>query len=135
LSIVCKNGGFSVKFTDEDGCLALGIDVDAVVAFMESLVTDRQDLIVVVTDGFADVCSSVLSKGFALKKVAVRPPFIGRFVVAAGDRLTDEDMFVFADVGIKVGREKSIAGDRLTSHSRMLEALAWLTDLRQDAGP
>jgi hypothetical protein len=78
-------------------------------------------LIVVVTDGFADVCSSVLSKGYALQKIAVRAPFMGdhRFVVAAGDGLTDEAMFEFADVGIKFGREATMAGDRVSSHSRM----------------
>jgi trehalose-6-phosphatase len=97
--IIEKNGGFAVKFTDEDGRLARGADVDAVVALMRSLVKDRDDLIVVVTDGFADVCSSVLSKGYALQKIAVRAPLIGQFVVAAGDGLTDEAMFEFADVG------------------------------------
>jgi hypothetical protein len=44
-------------------------------------------------------------------------------------------MFSFADVSIKVGREASIAGDRVTNHRRMIEVLAWLTALRQDAGP
>jgi hypothetical protein len=41
-----------------------GVDVDAVVEFMNDLVKGRPDLIVVVTDGFANVCLSVLSKGF-----------------------------------------------------------------------
>jgi trehalose-6-phosphatase len=107
------------------------------VALIRSLVKDRDDLIVVVTDGFADVCSSVLSKGYALQKIAVRAPFMGdhRFVVAAGDGLTDEAMFEFDDVGIKFGREATMAGDRVSSHSRMIEVLAWLTALREDAGP
>jgi trehalose-6-phosphatase len=94
-----------------------------------SLVKNRQDLIVVVTDGFADVYSSVLSKGYALQKIAVCPLFVGRFVVAAGDGLTDEAMFNFADVGIEVGREVTMGGDRVSSHYRIIEVLAWLTAL------
>jgi trehalose-6-phosphatase len=94
---------------------------------VESLVKNRQDFIVVVTDGFVDVYSSVLSKGYALQKIAVRPLFMGRFVVAAGDGLTDEAMFDFADVGIEVGREATIGGYRVSSHYRtsLVVALEW----------
>jgi trehalose-6-phosphatase len=102
---------------------------------MNDLVRGRPDLIVMVTDGFANVCSSVLSKGFALQKIAVRPPFMGRYILAAGDGLTDEAMFEYADVSIKVVREAMKTGDRAANHYRMIEVLAWLTALRQDAGP
>jgi trehalose-6-phosphatase len=135
LYVVKKNGGFAVKFTDEDGRLAHGADVDAVVDLMNELVKDRPDLIVVVTGGFADVCLSVLNKGYALQKIAVRPLFMGRFIVAAGDGLTDEAMFDYPVVSIKVGREATMAGDRVTNHYRMIEVLAWLTAMHQDAGP
>ncbi|OAE29480.1 hypothetical protein AXG93_1028s1230 [Marchantia polymorpha subsp. ruderalis] len=55
LSLVVKNGGFPVKFTDEDGRLAKSVDVYAVIAFMQSLVVGSKELISVQTDGFIDV--------------------------------------------------------------------------------
>jgi hypothetical protein len=63
LCIVEKNGGLAVKCTDEDGRMAKGADVDAAIEVMRVLVAKREDLIVVVTDGFADMCWSILSKG------------------------------------------------------------------------
>jgi hypothetical protein len=43
-------------------------------------------------------------------------------------------MFEYADVSIKVGREATKAGDRVANHYRMIEVLAWLMALHQDAG-
>jgi hypothetical protein len=59
---------------------------------------------------------------------------MGQFDVAASDGLTDEAMFDYANVGIQVDREKTIAGDRVSTHVHIIEVLAWLTALRRDAG-
>jgi hypothetical protein len=77
LCIAEKNGGFAVKFIDEVVRLPSGVDVDAVIKAMEGLAKDGPDLIVIVTDGSADVCSSVLSEGCASQKLAVQLPFMG----------------------------------------------------------
>ncbi|OAE28021.1 hypothetical protein AXG93_3633s1030 [Marchantia polymorpha subsp. ruderalis] len=44
LSLVVKNGGFAVKFTDEYCRLAKGVDVDAVIEFVHSLVVGSKEL-------------------------------------------------------------------------------------------
>jgi hypothetical protein len=56
-----------VKLIDEDGRLPSG--VDAVIKILEGLVRDGPDLIVIVTDGSADGCSSVLSEGYASQRL------------------------------------------------------------------
>jgi hypothetical protein len=60
-TLVVKNGGFAVKFTDEDGRLAKGADIDAVVRFVRDLVEGKPELIAVETDGFIDLCSRELN--------------------------------------------------------------------------
>jgi hypothetical protein len=98
LCIIHNKGGFAFQFTSEDGRLACGADVDVLVELMTGLIKHREDLVDVVTHEFADVCSSVLSMGYAPQKIAVRLPFLGHLVVAASDGLTDEAMFEFAEV-------------------------------------
>ncbi len=133
LSLVVKNGGFAVKFTDEDGRLAKGADVDAVIAFVESLVVECDELISVQTDGFIDVCSGLLNKGTAIQQQLKERPFRGSFCIAAGDSGTDEAMFPFVPVSIRVGMSgKTAATDRLSGHKQMLEVIAWIVYLRMD---
>jgi trehalose-6-phosphatase len=135
VSIVRNSDGFAVKFTDKNGRPARGVDVDAVVVLVRNFVKERADLMVVVTDGFANVCPSVLTKVCALQKIAVPPPFMGRLIVVAGDGQTDEAMLELAEIGINAGREPIMAGDRVSSHTRLIHVLAWLTAWRQDAEP
>lgn len=133
LSLVVKNGGFAVKFTDEDGRLAKGADVDAVVLYVQSLVEGSKELISVQTDGFIDVCSGFLNKGTAIQQQLKERPFRGSFCIAAGDSGTDEAMFPFVPVSIRVGRSgETCATDRLSGHKQMLEVIAWIVYLRLD---
>lgn len=133
LSLVVKNGGFAVKFTDEDGRLAKGVDIDAVIAFVQRLVADSEELISVQTDGFIDVCSGFLNKGTAIQCQLKERPFSSSFCIAAGDSGTDEAMFPFVPISIRVGMSgQSCATDRLSSHKEMLEVIQWIVYLRMD---
>jgi trehalose-6-phosphatase len=118
---------------DLDGRAAKPTQIDDVCSLVRELAWSNDELTLVVTDGFVDLCSAKLDKGYGRRKQMARPPFLNTWAVAFGDGVTDEAMFAVVNYGVKVGNEASRAEERLASHEETLDVSEWRIELKDYA--
>jgi hypothetical protein len=122
LSLVEKNGGFAIRLSDEDGRRARDGQIDQVREFVRKLALSNDELTFVTTDGFVDLYTARLNKGYDMGKQMARPPFRGTWALAFGDGFPDEARFAV------------VAEERLTSHNDTLDVLEWTALRKKSSG-